>query len=105
MHLNFIQHISIQVNDLGIDIQFSAVHVLIYPGGGLDELIRDSHTVPYLLISALSLSLSLPTSTTAFLIQSPPTLLRFIIGNFVKRKKLRCLEEIKFVEKNIIDRH
>lgn len=103
MHLNFIQHISIQVNDLGIDIQSSAVHVLIYPGGGLDELIRDSHTVPYLLISALSLSL--PTSTTAFLIQSPPTLLRFIIGNFVKRKKLRCLEEIKFVEKNIIDRH
>lgn len=101
MPLNSIQHISIQVNDLGIDIQSSAVHVLIYPGGGLDELIRDSHTVPYLLISALFL----PTSTTVFFIQSPLTLLRFIIGNFVKRKKLRCLEEIKFVEKNIIDRH
>lgn len=33
---NSIQHISIQVNDLSIDIQSNAVHVLIYPGGGLD---------------------------------------------------------------------
>lgn len=103
MPLNFIQRISIQVNDLGIDIQSSAVHVLIYPGSGLDELIRDSHTVPYLLISALSLSpyqyYRVPHSIAA-------NFIAIYNRKFCKTQKIKMLGRDKICgEKNIIDRH